>query len=183
MNENKNLATRELVLVGLMIALVYLAGSIIRVPSVGGFVHIGDCMVFLSVVVLGKKKGAVASSFGMLLVDVLGGYYLWAPFTFIIKGTMAYIAGYILDIMEDKANYTVRYLTAFIISGIFMIIGYFFAGIIIAGFLTDKIGLIQGIAYSAKDIVGNIIQVTTGTVIALPLTAVLLKAKHYSFNN
>ena len=85
--------------------------------------------------------------------------------------------------MEDKANDTVRYLTAFIISGIFMIIGYFFAGIIIAGFLTDKIGLIQGIAYSAKDIVGNIIQVTTGTVIALPLTAVLLKAKHYSFNN
>ena len=83
MNENKNLTTRELVLVGLMIALVYLAGSIIRVPSVGGFVHIGDCMVFLSVVVLGKKKGAVASSFGMLLVDVLGGYYLWAPFTFI----------------------------------------------------------------------------------------------------
>ena len=165
MNENKNLATRELVLIGLMIALVYLAGSIIRIPSVGGFVHIGDCMVFLSVVVLGKKKGAVASSFGMLLVDVLGGYYLWAPFTFIIKGTMAYIAGYILDIMEDKANDTVRYLTAFIISGIFMVVGYFFADIIIAGFLTDKIGLIQGIAYSAKDIVGNIIQVTTGTVL------------------
>lgn len=183
MNENKNLTTRELVLVGLMIALVYLAGSIIKVPSLGGFVHIGDCMVFLSVVVLGKKKGALASSFGMLLVDVLGGYYLWAPFTFIIKGMMAYIAGYILEFMENKTKDTVRYITAFAISGIFMVVGYFLAGIIMAGFLTNKVGLIQGIAYSAKDIVGNIIQVITGIVIALPLTAVLLKAKQYAFNN
>jgi len=100
MEGNNKLATREMVLVGLMIALVYLAGSIIKVPSVGGFVHIGDCMVFLSVIVLGKKKGAVASAFGMLLVDVLGGYYLWAPFTFVIKGAMGYIAGLILEKMS-----------------------------------------------------------------------------------
>lgn len=182
MNENKNLTTRELVLIGLMIALIYLAGSIIKVPSLGGFVHIGDCMVFLSVVVLGKKKGAVASSFGMFLVDALGGYYLWAPFTFVIKGIMAYVAGYILEVMEGKTKDNVRYLIAFIVSGIFMVIGYFFAGIIMAGFLTNKVGLIQGIAYSAKDIVGNIIQVITGIVIALPLTAVLLKARHYAIS-
>ena len=70
--DNK-LSTKELVLMGLMIALVWLAGSVIRIPSVGGFVHVGDCMVFLSVVVLGKKKGAVVSALGMrALVDALG---------------------------------------------------------------------------------------------------------------
>ena len=73
MNNN----TKDLVLTGLMIALIYLAGSIIKIPSIGGFVHIGDCMVFLSVIVLGKKRGAIASAAGMFLVDVLGGYYLW----------------------------------------------------------------------------------------------------------
>ena len=97
--DNK-LSTKELVLMGLMIALVWLAGSVIRIPSVGGFVHVGDCMVFLSVVVLGKKKGAVVSALGMMLVDALGGYYLWAPFTFVIKGVMAYIAGSILEVLE-----------------------------------------------------------------------------------
>jgi len=76
-----------------------------------------------------------------------------------------------------------RYIIAFSASGIFMVIGYFLSGIFMAGFLTNKVGLIQGLAYSAKDILGNIIQVITGIVIALPLTAVLLRAKQTVFNN
>lgn len=179
--DNK-LSTRELVLMGLMIALVWLAGSVIKIPSVGGFVHIGDCMVFLCVVVLGKKKGAVASALGMMLVDVLGGYYLWAPFTFVIKGAMAYIAGSILERMEQKYNKSVSYVVSFLISGIFMVVAYFGAGIIMAGFLTERAGLMQGIVYSAKDIVGNIIQVGTGIVIALPVSAIVLKAKAEAFS-
>lgn len=178
--DNK-LSTRELVLMGLMIALVWLAGSVIKIPSVGGFVHIGDCMVFLCAVVLGKKKGAVASALGMMLVDVLGGYYLWAPFTFVIKGAMAYIAGSILEALKDKSK-SFSYIVSFLVSGIFMVIAYFGAGIIMAGFLTDKVGLIQGIAFSAKDIAGNIIQVGTGIVIALPVSAIILKAKLEAFS-
>ena len=176
------LSTRELVLMGLMIALVWLAGSVIKIPSVGGFVHIGDCMVFLCAVVLGKKKGALASAIGMMLVDALGGYYLWTPFTFIIKGAMAYIAGSILEKLELSHGKSFSYITAFLVSGIFMVIAYFGAGIIMAGFLTDKVGLIQGIAFSAKDIAGNIIQVGTGIVIALPVSAVILKAKAEAFS-
>lgn len=179
--DNK-LSTRELVLMGLMIALVWLAGSVIKIPSVGGFVHIGDCMVFLCVVVLGKKKGAVASALGMMLVDALGGYYLWAPFTFVIKGAMAYIAGSILERMEEKYSKSISYVVSFLISGIFMVVAYFGAGIIMAGFLTEKAGLIQGIIYSAKDIIGNIIQVGTGIVIALPVSGIILKAKSEAFS-
>lgn len=179
---DRRLSTRELVLMGLMTALVWLAGSVIKIPSVGGFVHIGDCMVFLCAVVLGKKKGAAASSVGMMLVDALGGYYLWAPFTFVIKGAMAYIAGSILEKLELNHGKSFTYITAFIVSGIFMVIAYFGAGIIIAGFLTDKVGLIQGIVFSAKDIVGNIIQVGTGIVIALPVSAIVLKAKSEAFS-
>lgn len=179
---NNKLSTRELALMGLMIALVWLAGSIIKIPSVGGFVHIGDCMVFLCVVILGKKKGALASAIGMMLVDALGGYYLWAPFTFVIKGAMAYIAGSILELMEEKFSKSLSYVVSFLVAGIFMVVAYFGAGIIMAGFLTEKAGLIQGIVYSAKDIVGNIIQVGTGIVIALPVSGVILKAKSEVFS-
>ena len=180
MEKSKTLNTSETVLMGLMIALTYLAGSIIKVPSIGGFIHIGDCMVFLSVIVLGKKNGAVSSALGMFLVDVLGGYYFWAPFTLIIKGAMAYIAGLILERMVESKK---AYIIAFLISGVFMVIAYFFAGIIVAGYLTEKIGLIEGFIFSAKDIVGNIIQVGTGIVIALPLSAVIIKAKQSTFTN
>lgn len=179
---DNRLSTKELVLMGLMIALVWLAGSVIRIPSVGGFVHLGDCMVFLSVVVLGKKKGSVASAFGMMLVDVLGGYYLWAPFTFIIKGAMAYIAGSILERLDSNHGKSFSYIVSFLVSGIFMVVAYFGAGIIMAAFLTEKAGLIQGIVYSAKDILGNIVQVGTGIVIALPVSAIVLKAKSQVFS-
>ena len=182
MKQSKVLNTREMVLMGLMTALIYLAGSIIKVPSVGGFVHIGDCMVFLSVIVLGKKKGSIASGLGMFLVDALGGYYFWAPFTLLIKGGMAYIAGEILEKMSESKE-TTRYITSFLISGIFMVIAYFFSGMIIAGFLTEKAGLIQGLIYASKDIIGNIVQVGTGIVIALPLSAIIIKAKQAVFIN
>ncbi|NFO29251.1 ECF transporter S component [Clostridium botulinum] len=180
-SESKTLNVKELVLMGLMIALVYLAGSIIKIPSIGGFVHIGDCMVFLSVILLGKKKGAISSALGMFLVDVLGGYYLWAPFTLIIKGTMAYIAGYILERIKSNNSF-INNIIAFAVSGVFMIIGYFIAGTIMAGLLTEKAAIIQGLIYASKDIVGNIIQVTTGVVIALPLSEVLIKAKKAALN-
>lgn len=180
--KKKSLNTSEIVLMGLMIALTYLAGSIIKIPSVGGFVHIGDCMVFLSVVVLGKRKGTVSSALGMFLVDVLGGYYFWAPFTLIIKGVMAYITGLVLEKISESMA-TKKYIIAFLTGGIFMVIGYFLAGIIISGFLTEKVGLIQGIVFSAKDIIGNIIQVSTGIAIALPLSAVIIRAKKIAFIN
>lgn len=182
MRNSKNMNTKDMVLMGLMIALVYLAGSIIKIPSLGGFVHIGDCMVFLSVIVLGKKRGSVASGLGMFLVDILGGYYFWAPFTLVIKGVMAYIAGTILEKMTGTKE-SIRYIIAFIISGVFMVIGYFFSGMIIAGFLTEKAGIIQGLIYASKDILGNIIQVGTGIVIALPLSAIVMKAKKIAFTN
>ena len=74
-----------------------------------------------------------------------------------------------------------EYVLAFIIAGVFMIIGYFIAGTILAGFLTDKIGLIQGIIVASKDIVGNIIQVTTGIIIAVPLSGIIMNAKKIYF--
>lgn len=179
--KNSNLSTMDIVLTALMIALVFISGSIIKIPSVGGFVHIGDCMVFLSVVVLGKKKGAISSAVGMMLVDLLGGYYFWAPFTFIIKGLMAYISGTLLEVLPIKRMYQ-KYIIAFILGAIFMVAAYFLAGIVVSGFLTQKAGLMSGIIFSAKDIIGNIIQSGTGVVLALPLSGVILKAKSAYFN-
>lgn len=178
MNNN----TKDLVLTGLMIALIYLAGSIIKIPSIGGFVHIGDCMVFLSVIVLGKKRGAIASAAGMFLVDVLGGYYLWAPFTLIIKGCMAYISGSIIEKVNIK-RMTLKYVAAFSVASIFMVIAYFASGIIMASLFTQKAGLLEGIIYSSKDIIGNVIQVVTGMIIAVPLSMALKRTNRISFQN
>lgn len=174
-------STKQLVITALMTALVFLAASVIKIPTIGGFIHIGDCMVFLSVMILGKKRGALSSGLGMFLVDITSGYYIWAPFTFIIKFFMAYISGAIIEKInkgEEIIRFEHKYIGAFICGGLFMIIGYFIAGALIAGFFTNSVGLIQGLMVSAKDIIGNILQVTVGIALVIPLSAIVLKAKN-----
>ena len=85
--------TGKLVLTALMTCLVLLATYMIRIPSpfTQGYVHLGDTMIFLSVLVLGKKGGAAAAGLGSGLCDLLGGYAAYAPWTFIIKGLMGFI--------------------------------------------------------------------------------------------
>lgn len=132
----------------------------------------------LAAALLGKKRGALASGIGMALVDLYSGYIIWAPFTFIIKALMAYIAGAILEYNHRKS-----YLVPFLISGIFMVVAYFFSGAIIAFLFTGSSNTIIGaLAYSAKDIIGNILQVGVGIVIALPLSKVLYKQEKKAFN-
>ncbi|GFZ33923.1 hypothetical protein CSC2_44490 [Clostridium zeae] len=178
MENLKNLKTRDLALTGLMIALVFIAGNIIKIPTAGGFVHLGDCMVLLSAVILGKKRGALAAAIGMAMVDISGGWIIWAPFTFIIKAGMAYIAG---DVIERFKGTYISYVVGFVLGGIFMIFGYFLAGTVIAaatsgnGFSTAIVG---GLVFAAKDIVGNVLQATSGVVIALPLSVALVKKRN-----
>ena len=161
-----------------MIAIIFISANLIRITTVGGFVHLGDCMVLLAAALLGKKRGALASGIGMALVDLYSGYIIWAPFTFIIKALMAYIAGAILEYNHRKS-----YLVPFLISGIFMVVAYFFSGAIIAFLFTGSSNTIIGaLVYSAKDIIGNILQVGVGIVIALPLSKVLYKQEKKAFN-
>ena len=78
--------TNKLVLTALMVCLVLLATYIIKIPSpfTQGYVHLGDTMIFLSVLLLGKKGGAAAAGLGSALADLLGGYAAYAPWTFLI---------------------------------------------------------------------------------------------------
>ena len=56
----ENQKVRKLVLSALMAALVYVATSIIQIPSpVNGYVNLGDCFVLLSGWLLGKTGNAL----------------------------------------------------------------------------------------------------------------------------
>ena len=94
--ESKNLV-KNICYNGVLIALVLLATMFIniRLPiSInGGLVHFGNVPLVVAAISFGKKKGAVAGAFGMGLFDVLCGWILWAPFTFIIRGIMGYVIG------------------------------------------------------------------------------------------
>ena len=87
--------TRGLTMTAVMAALIFAATYAIRIPNpmTGGYSHMGDCMIFLGVLVLGRRHGAFAAAIGAALSDLLAGAAVWVFPTFCIQFIMAFIMG------------------------------------------------------------------------------------------
>lgn len=97
--------TQKLVTTGLMTALITVSTMVIAmpVPFTNGYIHLGDSMIFLSVLILGWKYSAFAAGVGSALADIFLGYVHWAPWTLCIKALMAVIMGLIIQqCMKNK---------------------------------------------------------------------------------
>jgi uncharacterized membrane protein len=91
--------TNKIILTGVMMAITAVATMVIAVPVpfTNGYIHLGDSMVFIAVLVLGYRYGAIAAGTGSAMADMLLGYVHWAPWTFIIKGIMALLMGFVIE--------------------------------------------------------------------------------------
>lgn len=175
--KSKTITTQDVIEIGLMSAIIFVMTFIIHIPSFMGVVHLGDSMVLLGAVLLGKKRGAIAAAIGMSLFDLLNGYTAWVPFTLVIKGLMAYIAGSIAYRKGFNGDSLCNNLFAFLVAGIFMIAGYYFSGVILAKFVVmESATLSQAFIIALKDIPGNIAQASAGIIIGLPLSLTIKKA-------
>ncbi|WP_251860871.1 ECF transporter S component [Clostridium sp. Marseille-Q2269] len=167
----------DIVHVAIMAAIICVVTFTIKVPTYAGYTHLGDSMVLLSVVLLGRKKGVFSSAIGMAMADIISGYLVWAPFTILIKGLMAFIAGTIIyKDKEKQENLSVK-LLGFILAGIWMVVAYYLAGAIITRFImVESATLSQALLISLKDIPSNIAQAVVGIIIALPLGRALKRS-------
>lgn len=173
-----NNKTFKIVLSAMMMCLIMVAILFIRIPIpfTQGYAHLGDAMIFLAVLVLGWRVGAVTAGVGAMMGDVIGGFAAWAPWTFAIKAIMAIILGIALEMVYKKENVTKGKLLAveiiaMIVSGAFMCAAYYAAEGIMYG---NWIAPLAGIPW-------NIGQFAIGMVIALILAEALCKtpAKKY----
>src|SRR5574344_1143290 len=83
MNRSK---IQKITITALFAALTFVATMVIKIPTPGtsGYIHPGDALVILSGVFLGPVYGFLAAGLGSMLSDLLGGYFLYAPVTFLI---------------------------------------------------------------------------------------------------
>ncbi len=177
MTTNREKTTR-IILAGLMMAMIVVATMLIVIPSpfTSGYIHLGDAIIFLSVLILGWKYGAVAAGAGSALADILVGYAVWAPWTLCIKGGMGAIMGlFILKAMQKPGRsllgVPIYQLIGMILAGCFMVLGYYVAeGVIYGNFIVAALG-----------IPWNIVQFSVGTVIAVILAAALYKTPAKKF--
>lgn len=154
--------TKGLVINALCIALTLVATMYIniRLPlpmGNGGLIHLGNVPLFIAAMVYGKKTGALAGAFGMGLFDLISGWTMWAPFTFVIVGAMGYAVGFITEKVPGKPILVNSF--AVIAALILKIVGYYFAEVILYGNWIQPFGSIPG----------NIIQVMVAAMIVLPI--------------
>lgn len=154
-----NTNTKTLTINGISIAMVLVATFFIniRLPFMGsgGLIHLGNVPLFIVAILYGKKTGFLAGAMGMGMFDLLSGWTAWAPFTFIIVGTMGFITGFICEKLKDKSwkNLLLAMTPALVIK----IIGYYVAEVILYGNPFTPIG----------SILGNFLQVAVAMVIVL----------------
>lgn len=160
---NNNL--KKLILAALFAALSCVATMAIRIPTpgTGGYIHPGDAIVILSGVILGPVWGFLAGGIGSALSDLIGGYFVYVPITFMIKGLVALAAG----LLYQKVGKTQKSRYAAVVLGgaadiILVAGGYFVCEYFIYG------------AGAAASIPANIIQGIGGLVISCILYPILI---------
>ena len=175
--------TYDLVLTGIFAALIFVVTYSTHFPfptmGIGPkiLVHLGDTALYLAVIMIGTRRGTIASALGMGMFDLLSQYAIWAPVTVIAKGGMALIAGLFINGNKREGKSVKFNIIGGIISGIYMIVIYWIGGAIITILTTKNVGLVTSLIANTEGIPGNIIQVVLGIVIALPLGVALNKVK------
>ncbi|MBQ9784806.1 MAG: ECF transporter S component [Clostridia bacterium] len=79
---------QKLVFSAMLASLVFTATWISIPNGLGGNINLGDSMLLLGAWMLGGPWSAVACALGAMLTDLLGGYAVYAPATFVIKALM-----------------------------------------------------------------------------------------------
>ena len=136
--------TIDLTVTAAMAALVFLGTYIFKFPTISGYIHLGDCMILLTVALFGMKKGAIAGAIGGGLSDLIGGYTYWVVPTLLIKCMWAMVMGVIMHkLLKDRKG---SFLIGAIAGGILHIIAYTLVRAVLYGGKTAIIE-IPGLAF------------------------------------
>lgn len=144
-------STKKMVLAALFAALTCVATMVIRIPTPGtsGYIHPGDAMVILAGIFLGPGYGALAAGIGSAMSDLIGGYFIYVPITFLIKGVVAYLAGHAFNsLKERKVNVYISVAVCGLIDIALVVLGYALCEFFIYGvaaFASMPANLAQGV--------------------------------------
>ncbi len=92
-----------------------------------GYIHFGDCFIYLSACLLPFPHCLIASALGGALADILGGFAVWSFPTAIIKILIS--LPFMFACRNNKSSKIINVKTALmtVVSGVISILGYFIA--------------------------------------------------------
>lgn len=130
---------------------------VITVPIGPGVFNVGEIVIYTAAFLFGGIVGGIAGGVGAAAADILLGFGMWAPITFVVKGLEGFIVGQLAgSSFKSKA-------LAVALGAPFMIVGYFIAAWVLVG----------GPYAVGKELPMDIIQAGVGFAVAYPLSEVL----------
>lgn len=175
---NTKYSIKDIAEISVMAAIIFVATKLTGIPiGIGykGVVHVGDSMIFIAAIIFKRRNAVLASAIGMGLFDLLSPTPMWAPFTLVIKGVMAYISARMAYRSNYKGENMINNVFGFILAGIWMIGAYYLAGVLLDHYLM-RFPWNQCWFVQATHIPGDIAQVVVGMIIALPVSKMIKKA-------
>ena len=143
------MTTKKIVMNGLMIALVFLVTYVAKIPTPlpGGYFNLGDSVIMVAAILLGRRTGLIAGAIGSCLADIAFGSFLFAPFTFVIKGLEGYTTGLIAGSDPSARGIQItRSIVAVAAGAIVMAGGHFLSEAFLLGFFDKAFGLAAAVA-------------------------------------
>lgn len=129
-----------------------------------GYIHFGDCFIYLSACVLPFPYCLIAGAVGGAFADILGGFAVWSIPTAIIKALIA--VPFMVACKKNKSSKILNRKTALmtLVSGVISILGYF---------ITECI--LYSVASATLSILGNTIQAVSSGVLFIIMASALDK--------
>ena len=159
--------SQKIAVAAMFAALACVATMIIKIPTpLKGYVNLGDCIVLLCGSILSPAYAFLAAGIGSALADVLSGYMVYAPITFLIKGVMALLTVFLFKAIDKKGLKQPTKILPLVLAEIIMVGGYFIFE-----------GILYGFAPSAANIPANAIQGVAGIVFGFVLIKAFEKIK------
>lgn len=153
---------RTLAVTAIMTAIVFATTMInLTLTPDGGYIHLGEAGILFSAFAFGPWVGAIVGGLGTALADLTLGFPVWAPFSLIIHGVQGFVAGWIARRWPGLGGL----ILGAVLGGFVVVLGYLPVGI-----------MLEGSATALASVPFNLIQVTLGGIIAIPLYLLVCRA-------
>ena len=170
--EHKQSATSagSLCYAAVLTALVFVLTFVPKIPIPLGYAHLGDAIIFASVLFSTRRQAALAASIGS--ADFIGGFPIWIIPTLIIKYVMVEAVFY--TVRPDKREWTLtspRVFIGFFLSAAWMVLSYTVSGSLLYGSWAVGIPMVPGLIGEG----------VVNMIAAYALAACLVKAKFHGY--
>lgn len=162
---NKLFNLKKLVITAVFTALITTL-TYFMVPIAGGYIHLGDSMIYACAWAVGGVPAAIASAIGSCIADVLVGYPQYAIASLVIKFIMCYVCYIIMKVFSYRMGTNIL---AMVVASIIMAAGYCAYEYYLTGY-----GGMVAVIY------GNLIQALAGVCIGSIIINTLNKVKALS---